>query len=74
MAAFTEFSLLEEGENKQVNLYGNCLISHKKKFRETFLMVQWLSLPVNARRQGRVRSLFWEDPTSCGATKPVCEP
>ena len=73
MDAFTEFSLLEEGENKQVNLYRNRLIS-QRNIRETFLMVQWLSPPVYARRQGRVRSLFWEDPTSCGATKPVCEP
>ena len=35
------------------------------------LVVQWLRicLPMQGTR---VRALVWEDPTCCGATKPVC--
>ena len=37
----------------------------------TSLVVQWLR--IRLPMQGtRVRSLVWEDPTCCGATKPVC--
>ena len=36
----------------------------------TYLVVQWLR--IHLPRQGTwVRALVWEDPTCCGATKPV---
>ena len=36
----------------------------------TFLVAQWLR--IRLPMQGtRVQSLVWEDPTCCGATKPV---
>ena len=37
----------------------------------TSLVIQWLRIPANAA--DRVRSLVQEDPTCCGATKPVCQ-
>ena len=39
--------------------------------RGTSLVAQWLR--IRLQMQGtRVRALVWEDPTCCGATKPVC--
>ena len=36
----------------------------------TSLMAQWLRIRL-ARQGTQVRALVWEDPTCCGATKPV---
>ena len=44
--------------------------SHFKVHRGTSLVVQWLR--IRLPMQGTwVRALVWEDPTCCGATKPV---
>ena len=39
--------------------------------KRTSLVAQWLRtrLPMQGTR---VRALVWEDPTCCGATKPMC--
>ena len=42
-----------------------------KRMSGTSLVAQWLR--IRLPMQGtRVRALVWEDPTCCGATKPVC--
>ena len=45
-------------------------LHEKGHCRGTSLVVQWLR--IRLPMQGtRVRDLVWEDPTCCGATKPV---
>ena len=39
--------------------------------RETSLVAQWIRICL-PMQETRIRSLVQEDPTCCGATKPVC--
>ena len=42
-----------------------------RQFFRASLVAQWLRLCLPMQGT-RVRSLVWEDPTCCGATRPVC--
>ena len=46
--------------------------SEKKKKSGTSLVVQWLRIRLPMQGTGVRSSLVWEDPTCCGATKPMC--
>ena len=45
--------------------------THQKSKDGASLVVQWLRI-CQAMQRTWVRSLVWEDPTCCGAAKPVC--
>ena len=57
------FPCILQGESRMQN--------RLKVYMGTSLVAQWLR--IRLPMQGtQVRALVWEDPTCCGATKPVC--
>ena len=58
-------SITKEDGRKRIKAFGV-----KKKKKRASLVAQWLRvcLPMQGTR---VRALVWEDPTCCGATRPV---
>ena len=43
----------------------------QEMFTGASLVAQWIGVCLTMQGT-QVRSLVWEDPTCCGATKPVC--
>ena len=44
--------------------------AHQNYLGRTSLVVQWLGIHL-PMQETQVQALVWEDPTCCGATKPV---
>ena len=66
-------SCLKKQETSQINnlnLHPKQLEKEEQKYPRASLVAQWLRVCLPMRGT-RVRALVWEDPTCCGAARPV---